>query len=289
MMLTVFTPTYNRGNLLKRVYQSLLGQTCKDFEWLIIDDGSTDNTRLVVDQLIKENIIAIRYLYKKNGGKHTAYNIAISEASGDLFLCLDSDDMLTTDAVELINKGRHLLGSLDCGIIAYKQDMSGQLLSTPLRCSEHCGLLGFQRRGVSGEFSLVFKTEIIKRYPFPVFEGERFMGENVLYDKLELDGYTLAPLKYVLECCEYQNNGLSAQFVALVRENPLGYCVYYLQRIDLYGGVMDRIVAAGKYNCFRLIAKEVLPQYTGKHKHIVTVTKLLGMIFYAYYKILKGL
>ena len=101
-MLTIITPTYNRENTLKNAYHSLLDQTNKDFEWLIIDDGSKDNTKKLVKEFIKENKITITYHYKENGGKHTALNEGIKKAKGDYILILDSDDTLTKDAVHLV-------------------------------------------------------------------------------------------------------------------------------------------------------------------------------------------
>ena len=101
-MITVLTPTYNRERTLTKAYNSLVEQECKEFEWLIIDDGSKDNTKKLVDKFIKENKISIRYFLKKNGGKHTALNYGIPKSKGDLILILDSDDYLSKDAIKLI-------------------------------------------------------------------------------------------------------------------------------------------------------------------------------------------
>ena len=98
-MITIITPSYNRAYIIGKAYESLIAQTSKDFEWLIIDDGSKDNTKEVVEEFIKENKIKIRYYYKENGGKHTALNLGIKKAKGDYILILDSDDRLTPNAV----------------------------------------------------------------------------------------------------------------------------------------------------------------------------------------------
>ncbi len=102
MMLTIFTPTYNRAKLLNDIFNSLEKQSCFDFEWLIIDDGSSDNTESVVMNFFHSSSFPIRYIKKKNGGKHTAYNLALENARGKLFFCLDSDDYLPSNAVEKI-------------------------------------------------------------------------------------------------------------------------------------------------------------------------------------------
>ena len=102
--LTVFTPTYNRAHLLGRVYESLCQQTCQNFEWLVIDDGSTDNTREIIAQYIAEQRIAIRYVWKENGGLYTGYNTAYANITSPLNVCIDSDDFMPENAVELILK-----------------------------------------------------------------------------------------------------------------------------------------------------------------------------------------
>jgi glycosyltransferase involved in cell wall biosynthesis len=290
MILTIFTPTYNRGDLLERLYQSLIEQKCNDFEWLIIDDGSTDNTALIVEEFIKERKINIRYIYKENGGKHTAHNLAVVNAYGDLFVCVDSDDQLAPNAIKAIMQSYNKLQDHDCGFIAYKQDNAGKLLSTRLQSNEiiHYGLFHYREKlNIVGEFTLIFKRDIIQKYLFPTFPNEHFIGECVLYDLLEIKGYTFCPLKEVIELCEYQNEGLSSDFCRLLKENPAGYCLYFMQRIDMQEGFIDRLITAGKYNCFCIFSKTNRSRYTGKNKIIVAITKPLGWAFWLYYKIVR--
>lgn len=291
MTLTIFTPTYNRGKLLDRVYKSLVEQKCKDFEWLIVDDGSTDNTSAVVEQFIKERKIAVRYIYKENGGKHTAYNVAINNALGDLFLCLDSDDILAPNTVDIIMHSNNKLQDNDCGFIGYKQDTKGKLLSARLQSDEstHYGLFQYgKKQNITGEFTFIFKKDIIQNYLYPVFPNERFIGECVLYDKLEIDGYTFCPLKEVIEICEYQPKGLSNDFNGLMKKNPAGYCLYFMQRIDMQDSLKSRIITAGKYNCFCILAGKNKSAYIGNHKKTVICCKPIGILFWLYYKLLRG-
>jgi len=103
-MITILTPTYNRKHTLRRAYDSLINQTNKDFEWLVIDDGSKDDTKELIDEFISENKITIKYFFKENGGKHTALNFGTNKAKGELVLILDSDDYLSNDAIELVKK-----------------------------------------------------------------------------------------------------------------------------------------------------------------------------------------
>lgn len=290
MMLTIFTPTYNRGNLLERLYQSLITQKCREFEWLIVDDGSTDNTAEIVEELIKEKKINIRYIYKENGGKHTAHNVAVANAVGELFLCVDSDDQLVSNAVETIIQSCNKLQVNDCGFIGYKQDNTGKLLSSrlPSDATIHYGLFQYsEKQNIAGEFAFIFKREIIQNYLFPVFLNERFVGECVLYDLLEMNGYTFCPLNEVIELCEYQTEGLSSNFNELMKSNPAGYCVYFMQRIDMQYSFVKRFVTAGKYNCFSIFAKTNRCLYNGKNKITVALAKPLGWGFWLYYKIAR--
>lgn len=287
MMLTLFTPAYNRAHTLPRLYESLLAQTCFDFEWLIIDDGSTDGTAALVKGLDGQGKFPVRYVYKENGGKHTAHNLGLREARGEWFLCIDSDDTLTPTAVgDLLEAARAL--PPDTGIASYKEDFDGLLLGGPfpegIRFEKMYRLSWL---GVGGEFSYAFPTEFARRFPFPVYPGERFMGECVVYDRMDREGqmYLLPKVSMV---CEYQPDGSSSQFARLVQNNPKGYCLYFMQRIDLMPTLSSRIIGAGKYWCFRWIAKEPSLRYAGKHRVLTKLCIPAGVAFRIYYKLVRG-
>lgn len=286
MMLTIFTPTYNRAKLIERVYNSLVRQTKRDFEWLVIDDGSLDDTEQVIERLIKENKIKIKYIKKKNGGKHTAHNEALKYAEGDYFVCLDSDDILADSAIERIVRHLDCLREHDCGFIAYKSNFQGNLLSEEfsIKSDKHWGLVQLsQRYGVCGEFAFVFKTDVIKKYPYPVIEEEHFVGECVLYDKLEIQGYTWCPLAEVIEFCEYQEEGLSNNFYKLLYDNPVGYALYHAQRIELVHSLMGKIRHGISYNAFYRIARIKKHPVTREVNFITTSTWILGQLGAVYY------
>ncbi len=288
-MLTVFTPAYNRENMLPRLYHSLCQQTCKDFEWLIIDDGSADDTNQVVQSFIHENKIHIRYYKKENGGKHTAHNLALEQAAGEWFLCVDSDDLLAADAVaKLTAKIVQLNG--ETGVIAYKQDLNGKLLSDAfpkeVQATQMYRLA--TEYGCRGEFSLAFSTDFARQYPFPVFAGERFVTECVVYDRMDQKGQ-FALLPEVITVCEYQPDGYSSNFSKLMKQNPSGFCLYFLQRIDLQTSWLQRIVTAGKYRCFRWICGRKELKYDGKHKALVALAVIPGAFFRIYYKLFRGI
>ena len=284
MMLTIFTPTYNRGHFLFRLHENLLSQSERDFEWLIVDDGSTDDTASVVAELISSSPLEIRYVRKDNGGKHTAHNTAISLASGEWFLCLDSDDVLTNNALAHIRAAILSASLQDCGIISYKSLPDGQILSSPfpgsdLRYSlyEHSVLGG-------GEYALVFRTSIIKRFPFPVIAGERFSTECVVYDRLSLEHQTFFALPEVLEICEYQPDGLSSNAYRLLLQNPTGYQIYHAQRIDLVHTWKLRLRHAICYQAFCRLSRNRDYRYRGKHRFLTALAWLPGQLGAMYYK-----
>lgn len=288
MMLTVFTPTYNRESCLERLYRSLLEQEYQDFEWLVVDDGSTDSTMQMVRRFADEKKIPIRYFYKPNGGKHTAYNWGLAEARGDWFMCVDADDYLHSEAVTRIAKTVARLGTSD-GIAAYKQDTEGRRLSAEFPSNiERCKISDLALKFMcSGEFSFVFPTVLAQKFPFPVFQGEKFVGESVIYDRIEQSCHVFL-LPEIITICEYQTDGYSKNFGKLMGVNPNGFCLYFLQRIDLQPSWRARMVCAGKYWCFRWIAGNPAIRYDGKYRMEAFLGWPLGLLFRIYYKMIRG-
>ena len=288
-MLTIFTPAYNRSSTLPRLYESLLRQSSTDFEWLVIDDGSTDDTPELVKSFTGEGRFPVRYIRKKNGGKHTAHNLALQEAEGELFWCVDSDDLAAPEAVARILAAAEGQDVCTC-VCSYKTDLDGNLLSVPFPENvKASGLLELSRvYGCSGEFALVFFTEFARRYPFPVFEGERFVTESVIYDCMDAQ-LRLLLLPVVTNICEYQQEGYSNNIDRIMKNNPAGYSLYYMQRIDLMHSLSSRLVYAGKYWCFRWIASGKALAYSGKHKGLVRLCIPVGAAFRIYYKLCRGI
>lgn len=287
MTLTIFTPTYNRAATLPRLYESLLAQKETDFEWLIVDDGSTDDTRQLVAGFTGEGKFPVRYEHKENGGKHTAYNLGLQLARGDYFFCVDSDDLLAAGSVKgILDEVKNL--SENQGIVAYKQDLSGKRLSGEFP-EQLQGCLFHElpiKHGCNGEFSLVFPTELARKFPFPVFEGERFVTESVIYDRISLV-CPMLPLRVVLTVCEYQEDGYSSDANAVMARNPSGYCLYFMQRIDLLPSFRKRLVCAGKYWCFRWISGRRELRYRGDHRLALALGWGAGVAFRVYYKLFR--
>ena len=177
--LTVFTPAYNRAHTIGRTYESLKSQSCKDFKWLIIDDGSSDNTRELVEAWKKQdNGFEIEYIYKENGGMHTAHNVAYEHIDTELNVCIDSDDCMANDAIsKIINAWDSVRDKNYAGLIGLDADMEGNIIGNAFpKDMYETTLSNYYATGGSGDKKLVYKTEIIKKYPpYPVFEGEKYV------------------------------------------------------------------------------------------------------------------
>lgn len=227
--LTVFTPAYNRAHTLTRTYESLLRQDCKDFVWLIVDDGSSDNTtELVQEWQTRENGFEIRYIYKQNGGMHTAHNTAYENIDTELNVCIDSDDCMAAGAVgKILAKWSEVKELGYAGIIGLDADLDGNLIGKgfPQGMTETT-LTGYYAAGGSGDKKLVYRTDVIKRYPpYPVFEGEKYVALAYKYRLIDQE-YKLAVLDDVLCNVEYQADGSSATMWLQYVKNPKGFAFW---------------------------------------------------------------
>lgn len=226
--LTVFTPAYNRAHTIWRTYESLCRQTCKDFEWLIVDDGSSDNTRELVEGWIKEAKISIRYIYQQNQGMHGAHNTAYANIDTPLNTCIDSDDYMPDDAVEKIlacwrEKGNDKLA----GLVGLDVTEDGQVIGTQFPPDMPTTTLqGFYAAGGKGDKKLVYRTDVIKRYPeYPLFQGERYVGLAYKYMLIDQD-YELITLNVPLVIVEYQQDGSSFNMFKQYWNNPKGFAFF---------------------------------------------------------------
>lgn len=226
-MLTICTPTYNREHLLHDLYESLKRQTVNDFEWIIIDDGSTDETEKIVNCWIKnENSFPIIYIKKKNGGKHTAVNVGIEQAKGEYFFIVDSDDYLKDDAIEIIyNEFKKLPVGKYAGIGFNRIFENGDIVGKTFDGS-YIDASNFERSkyGILGDKAEVYITEMIKQYRFPVIENERFMTEAILWNRIARDGYIIRWINKGIYICRYQEDGLSMNSGTL--NSYEGYSLY---------------------------------------------------------------
>ncbi|WP_052446906.1 glycosyltransferase family 2 protein [Candidatus Soleaferrea massiliensis] len=227
--LTVFTPTYNRAACLNRLYQSLLLQSCRDFIWLVVDDGSQDETPALLRKWSGEGKLALRWLRTENGGKHRAHNLGVRLAETELFFCVDSDDVLPGDAVEkLLCHWNACAEKQLAGIIAYKQRFSDRETGGRLYTRHPASLRSFYQNGLTGDAALVYRTKLLKEHPFPEIPGEKFMTENVVYAQIDRE-YPLLPLYRVLTITETRPDGYTHNALRLLRDNPKGWALYHRQ------------------------------------------------------------
>ena len=253
--LTIFTPAYNRAYTLHLGYEALLRQTCQDFEWLIIDDGSTDNTRELVAEWIKENKIPIRYHYQENQGMHGAHNIAYRLITTELNTCIDSDDYMPDDAVEKIVTFWKKYGSNEvAGIIGLDADFQGNIIGTTFT-EEQTTLGGFYAQGGKGDKKMIYRTEIINKYPeYPLFKGEKYVSLGYKYELIDQD-YSLLTLNEVLVKVEYRPDGSSMNMFRQYIKNPQGFAFIRKSSMQLAPTAKRRFMEAIHYVSSSLILK----------------------------------
>lgn len=230
--ITVFTPTYNRKKYIERLYQSLVKQTYKNFEWLVIDDGSTDDTESWFAEILLEKKIDTKYFKTLNGGKHRAINKGVELATGELFFIVDSDDYLAENALEKIIEWENTIEQLSniAGIVGLKGYTKDKLVGTTFK-RQYRDLLIYDRNknNISGDRAEVFYTDILKKYKFPEYESEKFLPEAIIWNKIALDGYKLRHFNDIIYMCEYLEDGLTRNIEQKYRENPNGFLEYIKQ------------------------------------------------------------
>lgn len=244
--LTIFTPAYNRGHLLPRLYASLCRQSCRDFCWLIIDDGSTDNTRELVQDWITEQRLPIRYEYKPNGGMHTAHNLAYRLIDTELNTCIDSDDYMPDDAVEKILRFWREKGGDDVsGIVGLDATEDGHIIGTPFAESGYkLTLTDFYHNGGKGDKKLVYRTSVMQALPeYPEFAGEKYVGLGYKYMLADLQ-MPLLTLNEPLVVVEYQPDGSSNTMWKQYGRNPQGFAFLRRETMKHHPYFKERFKAA---------------------------------------------
>lgn len=227
--LTVFTPTYNRAYTLHLCYESLKRQTLKDFVWLIIDDGSTDGTKALVEQWQSEGAVPIRYHYQDNQGMHGAHNTAYELIDTELNVCIDSDDYMADDAVEkIVSFWKRHGGARYAGIAALDATPQGEVIGTALPSSLQAATLTdlYAKHKVKGDKKLVYRTELTRQCPpYPVFPGEKYCPLSYKYILID----QMCPLLLMNEIVchvEYLPDGSSLNMLKQYKKNPAGFSFF---------------------------------------------------------------
>ena len=260
-MITVFTPTYNRAKLLSRLYKSLCKQTYRDFEWIIVDDGSVDDTHDVVESFMNgnddengSNNFPIRYFYQENGGKHRAINRGVREAKGEVFFIADSDDWLPVNALGIVNDqyekiadDKQLAGI--CGLDAYED---GRIAGSGFPFDEKVATTIEIRNqyGVVGDLKEVFKTDVLKEFSFPEIDDEKFCPEVLVWNRIA-NKYDLLFFNHVIYTVEYQNDGITSNIVNVRMKSPIASMMCYQEMNELDIPFFQKMKAAINYWRFR--------------------------------------
>ena len=284
--LTVFTPVYNRAHTIGRTYESLCRQTCKDFEWLIIDDGSKDNTHDLVDQwMLSDNGFRIRYVYKENGGLHTGYNKAIELMDSEICVCIDSDDWMPDDAVEVINdywkqhRDENIAGFVGKDFLPDGTQLGGDF---PEDAIMHLVEIRQQKKW-DADNKPVMRVDLLKKVaPQPTFKGEK--NFNPYYMMLKID--QMFPFRLInnnLCFVDYQQDGMAANIINQYFNSPNSFVETRRLYVTLkYTSLTWRLKQYVHMVAECLIAKKNPFSECGVNKIAVLICYLPGIILYHY-------
>lgn len=285
-LLTIFTPAYNRAYTIHKCYESLKRQTSKDFKWLIIDDGSTDNTKELVDRWGREETeFEITYIYQENQGMHGAHNTAYENIDTELNVCIDSDDYMPDDAVEKITSFWKEKGSKEvAGIIALDAYESGEVIGEkiPESLSKTTLFDLNEKYKVPGDKKLIYRTELTKDFKYPIFEGERYVG--LAYKYYEIDkSYQLVTMNEVVCIVEYMEDGSSRNMFNQYKRNPKGFAFYRIQNMKNPNGTLKyKYKEAVHYVSSSLISKNKSFLRETPCKGLTILAIPLGVALYGY-------
>ena len=280
--ITIFTPTYNRAYVLERVYNSLIAQTNKNFEWLIVDDGSTDNTNEIAQRWIDERKIDIRYIYQENQGKQLAFNNGVKNCDNEYFFCVDSDDYLTNDAIQLLTDA---LTKIDndkiSGIIALRGKNEKQPLGTymPEKIKQSSLKNLYEKYRFKGDTALIYKTKILKQFPFVLQRKEKFIGENYVYDQID-EKYEMVLMNKIIYICNYLNDGYTKNTIKLLKKNPYSYMMMKLQSSRISKNIIYKIKHMAGYIAMGIYIKEIKIVQKSNNPILTIVSFPIGLIVY---------
>ena len=288
--ITVFTATYNREKLLKRLFDSLIKQSDKSFEWIIVDDDSSDDTERLITELSEIAPFDIMYIKQSHGGKHRAINKGLDFANGEWFYIVDSDDFLKEDTISTIKKwidGINLDNGKYAAVSGNCQTPDGKLIGEfPNTEYIDSNNLDRMKNGLNGDKSEVYRTEILRKYKFPEIDGEFFFTERYIWDKIANDGYLIRWHNKSICVCEYLEDGLTKQGANQLKghvENIKGYSMYVEQSMRLW----DRIEAVTIFREYNKVCKTMGTKISSRGKAInlktSTYIKWLLLIMPMYY------
>lgn len=284
-VVTVITPTYNRKNTLKKLYHSLLEQTDYNFEWLIIDDGSTDNTDKVIADFQNDKF-TIKYLKKSNGGKHTALNVGMSLIKTELTFIVDSDDLLIKNAIEIINNvwNKYKKEKL-AGMIFLKKNFQDEIIGNKFNEVKVGNYLDIINNDIKGDKAEVWVTDILKKYPFPSFQNEKFLGEGIVWISIA-EKYNVLFRNEAIYMCEYLDTGLTKSGRKLRIKNPLGRILYSKVLLKQKINIKVKIKEIMMYTIYSFFAKRKLVKIYQEitYKKLFIILLPFSYMVYLYWK-----
>jgi len=281
-MITVYTATYNRAYVLENLYNSLLRQSNQSFEWLIIDDGSQDNTHKLVSKWIKDDKIKITYKFQQNKGKMEALNLAHDLISSELNVCVDSDDYLVDDAIEIILCEWEKVKSNKkiAGIVGLDVFKTGEVVGTKFPEDLKYSKFSHLNKIIKGDKKLVYRTEVVKQYPkYPSIANEKFPAPGYLYRLIDQD-YDLYLINKVLCVVEYLNDGLSKNKYAQFKNQPNSFMYYRLEIIRMSDSFLEKYKSAIHYVSSCLFAKKSI--FDNNYMLLTTLALLPGLLLFLF-------
>lgn len=265
--ITIFTPTFNRGYILMSLFNSLQNQTNLDFEWVIVDDGSVDNTKEIVEDFKKISRFPIRYFYQNNAGKHIAINKGVQEANGKLFFIVDSDDYLSVTAVAQIVFDFSFIidDETFAGLTYLRAYHNGVIIGGDVNYSVlDCNLLDYRfKYKIKGDKAEIYRTDVMKKFIFPRFEGEKFCPEALVFNRMALQ-YKLRHINEAIYFCEYLADGLTAKIVKVRMQSFQASLLYYQELYEMPIPYIYKVKAAINYCRFALCASTHKYSYFSK-------------------------
>lgn len=281
--ITVFTTTYNRAYVLPNLYQSLLRQQTTDFEWLLIDDGSNDDTAELVADWIADAPFAIHYFKTENGGKPRAINKAVELAKTPYLFIIDSDDYLTDDIISFF------LSELEDFV--RKPELVGLGIMRGTNPHKPLGSPRFgdqdfidapqlerKKYGLNFDCNELYKIEILKQFPFRVWEGELFSPEEIVLYEMDLHGYKVRWFNKVGVISKYLEDGLTVNSFRLLKKNPMGYAMAFNHQLKYKKTFKERFTSAYLMICYTLLGKNISYLAESNDKFMTVLAFPVGMI-----------
>ena len=257
-MITILTPTFNRAHLLPRLFESLTHQTDFNFEWLVMDDGSTDGTSdLFAGKTFLSAPFPIRYYRQENGGKHRALNAGVKQAKGDFIFIADSDDWLLPQSVAIVGQHASVIADDNtfAGVAGLDVFDDERIVGTGLpQDIIDCNAMDIRYRyHVDGDLKEVFKTTVLQEFPFPEIQDEKFCPEQLVWFRIA-QKYKLRYFNTPIYVAEYQPNGITASIIRVRMLAPQATCMMYAEMLAYKIPFKEKIKAAINFWRFKACA-----------------------------------